>query len=70
MKIAIPTNRMPTTPDMPATTAQISVVTSDWYSALKVDDSLSNTVCPLLAAQRRQAAPNRKPMPATIASVA
>ena len=54
---------------MPATTAQMSVVTSDRYSALKVDKILSNTVRPA-SAQRRQAAPNRKPTPATSASVA
>ena len=55
---------------MPATTAQISVVMSDWYSVLKRGDQPVEHLCPLDPAQRRQAAPNRKPMPATIASVA
>jgi hypothetical protein len=47
------------------------VVASDCASTLTLDTSLSNTGCPFGGrAYRRQAAPRRKPMPATIASVA
>jgi hypothetical protein len=71
IKIAIPMNKMATTPDIPATSAQINVVASDCASTLTLDTSLSNTGCPFDGrAYRRQAAPRRKPMPATIASVA
>ena len=54
MKIAMPMNRIATTADMPATAAQISVVTSERVSTLTVDTSLSSE-CARLSQQFDQA---------------
>ena len=70
MKIAMPTNRIATIAAAATIAAQIVMVSARRYSSRTEASRLSNTIAPVSPTQRRQAAPNRNPMPATIASVA